>query len=163
MHSCVWCGKSFVSKALVILVPLLLLASTALADDAALLRCRGIAEAAARLACYDALPLTGTDAKAGQGASQPTRATPEQFGLEAQLAPLPALDSIESQIPGLFEGWQPNMKIPLANGQVWQVADGSSRVYGVNNPKVSIRRGALGAYYLNLEGDNRTVRVRRIQ
>ena len=51
MHPSVHRGKSLVSKACVTLVPLLLLASPALADDAALLRCRGIAEAAARLAC----------------------------------------------------------------------------------------------------------------
>lgn len=165
MHSCVQCSKSFVSKALVTLAPLLLLASAALADDAALLRCRGIAEAVARLACYDGLPLTGTEAKAGQGAAAQgnVRPAPEQFGLEAMVAPPSGLDEIESQIPGLFEGWQPNSRIRLANGQVWQVTDGSSRAYEVNNPKVQIRRGALGAFYLNLEGDNRTVRVRRIQ
>ncbi len=71
--------------------------------------------------------------------------------------------TIESQIPGRFEGWQPNTSIRLANGQVWQVTDGSSRMYDVNNPKVTIARGVLGAFYLNLEGDNRTVRVKRIQ
>ena len=43
------------------------------------------------------------------------------------------------------------------------MTDGSSRMYDVNNPKVTITRGLLGAFYLNLEGDNRTVRVRRVQ
>jgi hypothetical protein len=44
----------------------LLLSSAALAaDDAALLRCRAIADAAARLACYDTLPLAGSEAKSG--------------------------------------------------------------------------------------------------
>ena len=83
MHHYVPCGKSSVSKAWKQLFPLLLLSTAALADDAALLRCRGIAEASARLACYDALPLTETEGKAGQAAakqgSQPP--TPEQFGL----------------------------------------------------------------------------------
>ena len=164
MHHYLLCDKSSVSK-LIKLLPFLLLSSAALADDAALLRCRGIAEASARLACYDALPLTAGEGGAGQAAakqgSQPL--PPEQFGLEEKLAPAPGVDAIESQIPGRFEGWQPNTIIRLANGQVWQVADVSSRVYDVNNPKVEIRRGMMGAFYLNIAGDNRTVRVKRIQ
>lgn len=166
MHHYVPCGKSSVSKAFKKLFPLLLLSSAALADDAALLRCRGIAEASARLACYDALPLTGSEGRAaGQGAAsqRDLRPPPEQFGLEEKLAPPSGLDAIESQIPGRFEGWQPNTSIRLANGQVWQVTDGSSRIYDLVNPKVEIRRGVLGAFYLNIYGDNRTVRVRRLQ
>src|SRR5213083_1436525 len=143
------CGKFLMSKAIATLVPLLLLSSAALADDAALLRCRGIADAAARLACYDALPLTGSEAKAGQSESSQrnVRPTPEQFGLEEKLVPPPGLGEIQSQISGRFEGWQPDTSIRLANGQVWQVTDGSSRMYDVNNPKVTIARGLLGACY----------------
>lgn len=165
MHRYPLCGTSLVSEVITTLVALLLLSSAALADDAALLRCRGIAEAAARLACYDALPLTASEGKATQSEAtqRNVQPTPEQFGLEQKFVPPPGLDAIESQIPGRFEGWQPNTSIRLANGQVWQVADGSSRIYDVNNPKITIKRGMLGAFYLNLEGDNRTVRVRRIQ
>ena len=148
----------------------LLLSSTALAaDDAALLRCRAIADASARLACYDALPLAGSqakgEAKSGQGvaAQRDAAPSPEMFGLEEQIAPSLKIETIETSIPGHFEGWLPNEKILLANGQVWQVADGSSRFYSVDNPKVTIRRGTLGAFYLNLSGDNRTVRVRRLK
>jgi hypothetical protein len=165
MHHYVLYGKSSLSKVVKILVPLLLLSSAALADDAALLRCRAIPDAAARLACYDALPLTASEGRAGQAAAKQTNQplTAEQFGLEEQLAPKSEVDAIESQIPGRFEGWQPNTRIRLANGQVWQVTDGSSRIYDVDNPKVEIRRGMLGAFYLNIAGDNRTVRVRRLQ
>jgi hypothetical protein len=49
MHHSFPYGKSSLSKVVKTLVPLLLLSSAALADDAALLRCRGIAEASARL------------------------------------------------------------------------------------------------------------------
>jgi hypothetical protein len=165
MHHYFLCGKPSLSSVIKILVPLLLLSSAALADDAALLRCRGIAEASARLACYDALPLTAGEGSAGQAAAKQGNQPlpPEQFGLEEKLAPAPGVDAIESQIPGRFEGWQPNTIIRLANGQVWQVTDVSSRVYDVNNPKVEIRRGMMGAFYLNIAGDNRTVRVKRIQ
>jgi len=53
--------------------------------------------------------------------------------------------------------------VRLANGQVWQVADGTTRLYELDNPKVTIRRGVLGAYYLDLSIDNRSIRVRRVQ
>ncbi len=130
---------------------------------------RAIADASARLACYDALPLAGSqakgEAKSGQGgaAQRDAAPSPEMFGLEEQIAPSLKIETIETSIPGHFEGWLPNEKILLANGQVWQVADGSSRFYSVDNPKVTITRGTLGAFYLNLSGDNRTVRVRRVQ
>ena len=165
MHRYFLYGKSSLSTVVKILGALLLLSSAALADDAALLRCRGIADAVARLACYDALPLTASEGRAGQATAKPANQPPaaEQFGLEGQSAPAPGVDAIESQIPGRFEGWQPNSIIRLANGQVWQVADGSSRTYDVNNPKVEIRRGVMGVFYFNIAGDNRTVRVRRIQ
>jgi hypothetical protein len=76
--------------------------------------------------------------------------TPAQFGLVREVAPVVDLPAIESTIPGHFDGWYPNRRIRLANGQVWQVADGSSRVYDLDNPKVTIRRGVLGAFYLDL-------------
>jgi hypothetical protein len=185
-----------------VFVLLLLISASALADDAALLRCRGIADPAARLACYDALPVpavapavvpavvpnasgatpaqrmpqpakpvqempqTGTSVqgelqsgKAGQAGAQQT---PDQFGLE-QRAVRAAPDRVESRISGLFEGWEPGAKILLANGQVWQVVDDSRRPLYLNNPKVTIRRGVLGVFYLEIEGTNHTARVRRLQ
>lgn len=141
---------------------LLLMSGAALADDAAFLRCRGIADPAARLACYDALPVpvTETRAEPAKPAALPLEPT-AQFGLP----PPPTVaerDTVESSIPGHFDGWQPNTRIRLANGQVWQIADGSSRTLDLNEPKVTIRRGLLGAFYLEFEGDNRTARVRRL-
>ena len=146
-------------------IPLLLISGAALADDAAFLRCRGLADAAARLACYDALPLPSRDVQPAppRAPQPPARQTPEQFGLEGQVSARSELDAIESSIPGRFEGWQPNSRIRLANGQVWQVTDGSSRNFSMNNPKVTVRRGALGSFFLDIEGDNRSPRVKRVQ
>jgi hypothetical protein len=169
---------------------LLLISGTALADDEALLRCRGIADAGKRLACYDALVVPAGEARAVQGQqnravqgesqqtpeqfgidrqSQQNRAvqgesqpTPEQFGIERR-APKTELQAVESRIPGRFEGWEPRSKIQLANGQVWQIADDSSQYFYLDNPKATIRRGALGAFYLEIEGSNVTARVRRVQ
>jgi hypothetical protein len=43
------------------------------------------------------------------------------------------------------------------------VADGSTRFYDLDNPKVTIRRGMLGAFYLDLSVDNWSIRVRRVE
>jgi hypothetical protein len=146
------------------LFSLLLFSTAAPADDAGLLRCRGINDAIARLACYDALPVAGAEAKApGQPGKTDQRPLQELFGLEESIAPPPGLGAIETSITGHFDGWGPSTRFRLANGQVWQVADGSGRLMEAENPKVTITRGMLGAFYLSVNGDNRTVRVRRIQ
>lgn len=136
------------------------------ADDGALRRCRGIADAAARLACYDALPLPAAGAPpAASRPASPVResASPslmERFGLETRR---PQADRIESHIPGLFTGWDKNSLIRLANGQVWKVVDGSWLHGEWDNPKVTVRRGMLGAFYLDIEGESRAPRVQRVQ
>jgi hypothetical protein len=141
-----------------ILLPLLLVVSTSvLADDAGLLKCRGISDVSARLACYDALPVGET-----KTVQEAPRQAPAQFGLEQRVAKS-ELESIESHIPGNFEGWGPRTRILLANGQLWQISDDSRRSLDFKDPKVSIRRGALGAFYLEIEGTNSSPRVTRVQ
>lgn len=162
------------------LLPLLLMSSAVLADDAAVLRCRAIADSTARLACYDAIVLQPGTAGAGSAAakaatpaatttpsapaqSSPAQQSPSQFGLEARQANKTEIQAIESSIVGSFEGWRANSNIRLANGQVWQIADDTARAHYVDNPKVRIRRGALGSFYLEIEGTNHSPRVRRVQ
>ena len=140
---------------------MLLLPGAALAADPTLQQCRSIPDPAARLACYDALPLQAGPATATPAV--PAAEVPAQFGLVREAAPVVELPSIESTIPGHFDGWYPNRRVKLANGQVWQVADGSTRFYDLDNPKVTIRRGVLGAFYLDLSVDNRSIRVRRVE
>jgi hypothetical protein len=152
---------------------LLLAATSALADEADLLRCRAISDAAARLACYDAIavptgaPAPPTAARAPAPATPATPATPasparDQFGLEHRQE-IAKVEAIESTIPGRFEGWRANERIRFANGQVWQIADDSRGTHWIENPKVRVRRGALGAFYLEIEGTNRSPRVQRLQ
>lgn len=161
------------------LLPLLLLASTsgaALADTPAMLRCRVIAEAPARLACYDAIALPGIGSRAGWGAPLPGAApapapgTPvapgspiQQFGLEDRGSPAGSVDAIESRLPGTFEGWNPKSQFRLANGQVWAIVENSTTFYKLVEPRVKIRRGVLGAFYMDIEGVAQSARVRRIQ
>lgn len=146
-------------NALKTLLLLLLISGPALANDAGLLKCGGIADATARLTCYDALMLSATKSKAGP---HELRQTPEQFGIPEPTYKV-ALDTIESHIPGDFEGWGPKATISLANGQVWQIRDDSSYTQYTRNPKVIIRRGVLGAFYLEVEGANSSPRVKRLR
>lgn len=140
---------------------LLLVSGVALADHAAMLGCRGIADPTLRLACYDGRVLAAPNPDKTRPDEASVR---QQFGLEEQAsATTPTLDAIESTISGHFEGWRGNTRFQLANGQVWQVSDGSSAFHNIDNPKVRIRRGALGAFYLEIEGTNRSPRVKLLQ
>jgi hypothetical protein len=148
-----------------ILIFLTSLSTTALADDGGFLRCRGLADATARLACYDALPLPSVAAtsSSSQAATAPVAPqTPAQFGLESK-AYKTELGLIESRIAGRFEGWNAGSRIKLENGQVWQVSDDSSRYLDLNNPRIVVRRGALGAFYLEIDGTNHSPKVKRLQ
>ena len=182
------------------LLLLMLISGAAFADDAATLRCRGIADPAARLACYDAQPVspgatkaappsvsgsqtgspavppavnpsTSTGSKtavqaAPVAAPAPAVAaapqTPAQFGLEHRVAEA-QLQSIESYIPGLFEGWKPGTKSLLANGQIWQVHEQISGFANKVNAKATVRRGTLGSFFMDVEGTRTSLRVRRVE
>ncbi|WP_296949609.1 hypothetical protein [uncultured Massilia sp.] len=153
---------------------LALLGSTgvARADDAAILGCRKLADAGARLACYDAIPATaavgGIAAAAPAAAPVPAAAAaaaaPEQsFGLENVRRP-EAPKRIESTLAGDFEGWGPNTRFTLANGQVWKVVDGSSETLPrVSKPKVRIVRNLFGTMFMEFDGINSSPKVRRVQ
>jgi hypothetical protein len=145
-------------KTKICLLVLSLAAGSASAQDAELLRCSEMsADKEARLACYDALAAR-TFAARQAGATPAAKAA--VFGAESQPR-RDELEAIDSHIEGLFEGWQANSVLRLANGQVWQVIDGSSAVVYLKNPKVRVRRAAMGSFILELEGSNETARVRR--
>lgn len=144
------------------LLALLLVSGSALADDISFLRCREIADGAKRLACYDAVVVApgvaGTPAPSGQN----RRETQEKsFGLVVKNEN--RIESIQSHIPGPFEGWTGNEKIKLANGQVWQVIDDSTGVVYGKDLKAAVARGAMGAMYMEIEGTRKSPKVRRVQ
>lgn len=155
------------------LLPALLLgaAGPALAavDEAALRQCRAVADAAARVACYDAIPL---------GQSAPVAALPQQaaaqkaeerrraidvFGIPASARKENQLDSYDSHIAGRFDGWEGGQVIRLANGQAWRVIDSTVDTLDLKDPKVTVRRGLFGAVFLDIEGANRSPRVQRVE
>jgi hypothetical protein len=166
--------------------PLLLLlllgtSSVQAADDAALLRCRAVAAAAARVACYDAIPLAqqGAAATAAAAVTPTPVAIPQSAAAkrEADIAAFGAalgapavrekdkpLQSYDTTIAGRFDGWEPNQTIKLANGQAWRVVDGSiGTMRAAVNPKVTVRKGLLGAIFLDIDGAYQSPKVMRVQ
>ncbi|MBH9552482.1 hypothetical protein [Inhella gelatinilytica] len=148
--------------------------SPALADQLA--SCRAIADATKRLACFDAIagppagsgqwgaPVARTGAQSPGKADSPHSATatpsPEQsFGLRGG-----DTSSVQSRIQGSFDGWKPRQRFRLANGQLWEVTDGSSGHYlTMHEPQVKIVKGALSGFYMDIEGVTQRLTVRRIE
>ncbi len=137
--------------------------------------CAAVRDASARLACYDAemqrLGKVSAPAAAVQAPQAPTQAPagaataapppPAAFGLPQR--PEAELQSISSRIAGRFEGWHPGARVTLANGQVWEVIDGTRGVYDLDRPAARVRRGMLGSFFLEVEGVSATPKVRRVQ
>lgn len=168
-------------KALLAL-PLLLAANAAFADDAAMLHCRSLSEAGARLACYDAIPVAHVGAPlASASASAPVAApapapaaaltsaptpTPEQrFGMESVKKAEPETPKfIESTIPGVLTGWGPTTQFTLANGQVWRVVDDShADLTPMHDVQVRVVRNFFGTTFLEIAGTNNSPKVRRVR
>jgi hypothetical protein len=143
------------------LILLLLASNAALADDAAVLKCRALPDAASRLSCYDAMPLAGAPAPA----VAPAVASEQNFGLRpaAQRKPAAQRDVVRSTVVGEIGGWSPGTRITLANGQVWRVVDGDAVLPMMRNPQAEVSRGLMGAYFLQVAGHTSAARVARVQ
>lgn len=148
----------------VLLLAMLAASSTALADDAALLKCRTLSDTATRVACYDAIPVGGAAPAASAAAAAAARTPEQNFGMEAvkQREAQPA--SIRSTVVGDFDGWGPGSQIRLANGQVWRIIDGSDAVLPrTKDAAVTIERNVFGTLFLKVDGGNSSAKVRRVQ
>lgn len=141
-------------------------------------RCRALKDNAARLACYDAIPASASapgaptaapatapvsgNAAATSASTAYAPQTPDQFGLERQQSQV-LVKAIESRITGQYDGWEPNQRFTLDNGQVWQVSDDSRGGGFRTNPKVRITRGTFGTFFMEIEGVNAAPRVKRVR
>lgn len=68
--------------------------------------------------------------------------------------------TLEARIAGDFRGWQPKMIFTLDNGQRWQVVGGESYVVSSESgPKVKIVPGALGSFFMHVEGHRQRAKV----
>ncbi|WP_407354178.1 hypothetical protein [Luteimonas sp. R10] len=73
-------------------------------------------------------------------------------------------EPVESTLTGEFRGFGKGNRYTLANGQVWEQTDAAS-LAGVRatDPKVTVRPGMLGAWWLQIDGYNTRAKVRRIE
>lgn len=145
-------------------------------DPAAVQRCRIIPEAAARLACYDAIALPGLGSRAGWGAPVATPAPSPapgatapagaaapggDFGLSRSAAG--AAERVVSRVVGKVEDFPNGLKLTLENGQVWQLSESATGFYNLQNPQVTITRGLFSGFLMEMEGVNAPLRVRRLR
>ncbi len=74
-------------------------------------------------------------------------------------------DVIESRIPGNFRGWNGTKStFELENGMVWQSTDPAAKLsVNLQNPVVRITPGFMDAWFLQVEGYNAKIRVRRLK
>ncbi len=137
--------------------------------------CAAVADDGERLACFDALagrvaaeppappvPVAANPAPVTAPDESQARVGEDAFGLMEEVAAREP-ERIESRLVGEFHGWHAGQRFQLENGQVWQQTDKVTARYTATNPAVTIRKTALGAYRMKLEGVNRRVRVRRIE
>jgi hypothetical protein len=69
-------------------------------------------------------------------------------------------EAVKSRIVGEFNGWEARTVLVLENGQRWQVASGSTYAAPpVMNPAVEIASGALGTFWMKIEGVRIRVKV----
>ena len=76
-----------------------------------------------------------------------------------------ARQPIHAAIVGRFKGWSGNDILQLDNGQRWQVVDTPSMTLrrALENPKVTIAPGFMGAWYLQVEGAAPRAKVKRVE
>lgn len=166
-----------------------LIAAPAVAQEAPLDRiyaCTGVAESAARLACFDAATaaLKAADAAGGVAVvdrAKIVQAQKEAFGLAAptlssiaessssstaaaaKVEKPKALDKVTLKVKSVEKGSDGHYRFTMEDGQVWRQTDSIKLLAIGKGPWIAeIRKGALGSFLLKL--DNRTaVRVKRVE
>lgn len=137
-------------------------------------RCRALPGDADRLACYDrAVATLDAAERAGEvvvlDRAQVRETNRQLFGFEianpfagrADIAPEPAVESIETTLASASSSGDGKWTFRLANGSEWrQIDSGPVRFRNREGEAVRVRRASLGSYLMTL-GASRAVRVRR--
>lgn len=122
--------------------------------------CRPLADAAARLACYDAV----ADGLVAHKAEAPT----QSFGLPAetvlkQVLPAAApVDEIRAHVRAVRGGQSGRLVFDLDNGQVWEQLMATPDALVEAGQAVTVRSGALGSFQMTT-ASGRTYKVRRLR
>lgn len=71
--------------------------------------------------------------------------------------------AVQSRLTGNFTGWEPRGVFALENGQRWREANGSTYATPpLPSPKVRVTPGALGSFWMEIEGVRTRVKVVRV-
>ena len=110
--------------------------------------------------------------RAEPAAGQPGPETPLQgeaaFGQEQMLREAIEVSHkiprvVTTRFLGTFRGWTGNTRFELENGQVWRQVDDSVFAVNLVNLSVTIKKGALGTFFLSVEGYGSRVKVERVR
>ena len=153
------------------LVTGLLLSSAAISTESGLMRCAAIADADARLVCYDALAGQATRKNAPAPAPAPDRAVAaptdpaaasRNFGLSA--AQQHTVDqgpkAIQAHVTRVIVNQNRRSYLVLDNDQTWAITEGEMLLD--SGEAVTISHGALGSFMLT-SASNHSYQVRRIR
>lgn len=149
----------------------------------ALLKCTKITQNEDRLHCFDAVAsqlqvapeaVDSTKPQAAQSTRSVVKPAPvaqentplssgptAQFGLE-QKQVQQAADEISAMITKVDKGPRDKLIIALDNNMVWKQKD-SAYLRARKNMTASVEKGALGVFYLKVEGSNRRIKVERVR
>ena len=75
-----------------------------------------------------------------------------------------AREPVEARLNGAFAGFGKGRSYTLDNGQVWEQTD-SATLSGVRrtSPKVRIKPGVLGVWWMRIDGYNTQAKVQRVE
>lgn len=148
-------------------------------DSLEIEECKRIEDQTQRLDCYDNLfqraamdqleisdtePTVQKSPKVSSDSRRESEAI-SKFG--AEQIEVPPVTFIEARLVGEFNGWTGKTLFTLDNGQVWRQTNNYIRDYAPRDPipapKVTISKGLLGSYNLQIEGVKRIVQVKRVK
>lgn len=147
---------------------ILLAFSANVASAETLQDCIDTADNSQRLACYDRIfghsKSSNSIVSDNYSNNNPSSyGKPEDSFGAKKLESSNQLDEITSTIPGSHKSWKTGKKVTLSNGQVWKISGTANIYYPVENPKVTISKAILGSFNMNIDGVNKTFKVKRIK
>ena len=162
-----------------LLLPLLFLfVQSALADDAALTKCRQIEAIAERVSCYDDfvdthLPMessssvaTSTPPEVAESSVFPdaqslfgTSDTEAKRIVQTTLA-IEQIDQVEAIVADVRKSASRKLSVTLDNGQIWRQLD-SKPMRLKSGETVIVRKASLGSFLMEKESGSRSIRVKR--
>jgi hypothetical protein len=127
-------------------------------DLAAARACAGIADKAARLACYDA-----AFAPKAAPAAAPVAA---EFGDNGQLRPQPKANlpkKVDLKVRSVASTARGMYRLTMENGQIWETKQADWTLDFKSGDAVTISRMMFDSYQISLTGRGTSVGVKRIQ